>query len=170
MTAKIIQFGQPRSRSQVAKRSLDRTRAPSLDAARAKALAKLEESQRVEKDGTSVRCTVDGRLYEVRFYRGEARTIHRIVHRSRNGRIAELKYRQDEFDPLVVNAARRESGRKNAQLPSRDSEAAIAQLWARHARLLRDVEKVKAMIALMERDCRLKNGAGRALTCPAQIR
>jgi hypothetical protein len=57
------------------------------------------------------------------------------------------------FDRSIVAAAWRERSRSDANRASRlDREASIAQLWARHARLLREAEKVKENIALMERE------------------
>jgi hypothetical protein len=105
----------------------------------------------------AVRCTVDGKLYEVEF-RGE--TVCKIFtisyrHNRRNGRIETCRlhqwsasgYSRHDCDPKVVEAAwhaRNQGGNES------DAETVITQLRARHARLVSEAEKVEATIATLE--------------------
>lgn len=161
MTAEIIQFGKQRSVGRPVRQSRKRIEAPPIEQTdyEKQARAMVERRRKIKNESEVVRCMVDGGLYEVHFHRGNAWKILTICYRAQNGRIVEIKrgrwsadLRCGRLDPSIVTAARLALTRKNSTPSSRAHETAIAQLWARHARLLRDVEKVKAAIALMERD------------------
>jgi hypothetical protein len=149
MSAEIIQFGKAQSIS-----------AKSKPAAKKSVQRRVRYEPEPEPQREAVRCTVDDRLYEVEFYGKSVTRISAIHYRcnGRNGRIETLRYshwygsgwgRYGDPDPDIVEAARRARGQVST---GSDREAAIAQLGARHARLMRDAEKVEATIASLQRE------------------
>jgi hypothetical protein len=81
--------------------------------------------------------------------------VSSVHHRRRNGRIVEIRRRYlGTPNSRVIAAAWRERSQGNAgrEQPAFNREVSLAQLWARHARLLREAEQVKATVALMERE------------------
>lgn len=104
-----------------------------------------------------VRCTVDGKLYEVLFDGGEVIQISTVHYRLKNGGVEETRCHvysgaRRNPDPRVIAVARRERGRDPESATRLNRETLIAQLWAKHARLLREVERVRTTIALMGRE------------------
>lgn len=124
--------------------------------------ANTQRRGKIDEKAVAVRCRVDSKLYEVRFHGGEILEVLGIHHRtSRGGRIAEIKRRhwaagsdcERDVDRRVVLAAWRERSRNDAERASRlNREASIAQLLARHARLLHEAKRVKTTIALMRHE------------------
>ncbi len=143
MTAEIIQFG----------------RAPSSGAKlKAEPIAMARATSQAKPLTEAIRCTVDGKLYEVKF-RGKAVCKISAIsyrHNRRNGRIETCRlqhwspngYSRHDCDPKVVEAAWRvrDQGGGNES----DAEMVMSQLRERHARLLREAEKVGATIAALE--------------------
>lgn len=155
MTAEIIQFGRwPANPNPVAIKVLQR-RSPLASKISARAPYKQKA---VETINEAVRCTVDGRLYEVEFHGKSVTRISTVHyrHNRRNGRIETLRYHlwttlgrhnRREPDPNVIDAARRSRGQSKKES---DHEMAISQLRERRVRLMRDVEKVEALIAALQ--------------------
>lgn len=141
MSAEIIQFGksQQSELKSVEQRSVQR---------------RVMFDMKSDTDKEVVRCTVDGKLYEVEFEGAAVRYVYAVFPRNFGGRIREMRrrcwfYRSDGvIDPEIVSAARRARGQSTAEITR---EASIAQLRERHARLMREAEKVEATIAILQR-------------------
>jgi hypothetical protein len=169
MSAEIIPFGKAKATALKPKRAGRRRRTIKSDVQYDDPLARKihaeAEQAKIRNEAVSVRCAVDGGLYEVYFRGANAWEIYSVNHRHQNGGVAEIKrrlwtaavgmYRYERPGGLdhIVAAARRERSRNDPSRASRlNREASIAQLWARHARLLREAERVKTLIAVMERE------------------
>ena len=138
MTAEIIQFGKPLS-------------SPAQLGARRNESIQRRVKPEAESEFEAVRCTVDGKLYEVVFRGASVCDVSALHYRHRAGRgdhIETIRHRhRRELDPVIVEAARRARGRSGTE-----RETAIAQLRDRHARLLRQAEKVETTIAILQRE------------------
>jgi hypothetical protein len=121
-----------------------------------------ERRRKIEQEIVPVRCTVDRKEYEVRFHGARPWEVLGVYQGSRNGRKVELKFRHwhathfhspRDLDARVVEAARRElngNGEERARRLNR--EARLARLQVRQAQLLREIEKVEAAMAIMQRE------------------
>jgi hypothetical protein len=143
MSAEIIQFGKPQSISAKFKPS-----------GRKSVRRRVRYEPEPEPEREAVRCTVDDQLYEVEFYGKSVTRVSSIRYR-RSGhnsdRIETLRYRCDGryHCDEIIEAARRVRGQVSTE-SDRQAEI-VAQLRARHARLTRDLEKVEATIASLQR-------------------
>jgi hypothetical protein len=167
MTAEIIQFAKPQSISAqfrpAGQESVQRRVKPEAENAchGAEVIARRGRphdrfAYRQDPEIEAVRCTVDGRLYEVEFRGASVCYVFSVSYRNRDGRVDELRRRcwnaaypwhYSSLDPAIVEAAKRARSRGDAGV---SREAAIAQLRDRHARLLRQAEKVEATIAILQ--------------------
>src|SRR5579863_2151972 len=103
MTADIIQFGKPQSRSVKAKkRGHQATEAAVLpdwlyeqcaEIARREGRTpqRWEPNRKIEP--VTVRCMHEGKIYEVRFIGDDPDKISHLCHRTQNGRTVEMRYR-----------------------------------------------------------------------------
>jgi hypothetical protein len=166
MTAEIIQFGKPQSISAKFKparqKGVQRRVKPEAENAchGAEVIAsggpRGRFAYRQESEIEAVRCTVDGKLYEVEFRGASACYVFSVSHRNRDGRVDELRRRcwnaaypwhYSSLDPAIIEAARLARGRGDTVI---SQEMAIAQLRKRHAQLVRQAVKVEATIAILQ--------------------
>lgn len=105
-----------------------------------------------------VRCTHEGKIYEVEYRGDDPVAISHLCHRTHRGRLTELRYsvwRRGKWswfpcDEEILAAARRARRMDPMLALLREKEAELAQVRRRRDALLKKIEKFDVMIKQMQ--------------------